>query len=103
MQRLIAKADVLLTDIVAGIGKMGMLRPPVPANRSIPGWSMPPPPVSGEDGPWAARPAFDEVIQASSGFASRDGSDDELVFVLSWVVQKTAGPDAAGGRRRRRW
>ena len=27
----------------------------------------------GQDGPWAARPAFDEIIQAASGFASAMG------------------------------
>ena len=46
LQRLIAKADVLLTNIrPAASGKTG-LRLRSPANRSIPGWSMPRPPVS---------------------------------------------------------
>ena len=42
----------------------------------------------GQDGPWAARPAFDEIVQAASGFASAIGSDDEPAFVPSLVADK---------------
>jgi crotonobetainyl-CoA:carnitine CoA-transferase CaiB-like acyl-CoA transferase len=45
----------------------------------------------GQDGPWAARPAFDEIIQAASGFASAMGSDDEPAFVPSLVGDKICG------------
>ena len=45
----------------------------------------------GQDGPWAARPAFDEIIQASSGFASAMGTDDEPEFVPSLVGDKLCG------------
>ena len=50
----------------------------------------------GQDGPWAARPAFDEVIQASSGFASAMGSDDEPAFVPSLVADKICGLTLVG-------
>ena len=45
----------------------------------------------GQDGPWAARPAFDEIIQAASGFASAMGSDEEPAFVPSLVGDKICG------------
>jgi crotonobetainyl-CoA:carnitine CoA-transferase CaiB-like acyl-CoA transferase len=45
----------------------------------------------GQDGPWAARPAFDEVVQAASGFASAMGTDDEPAFVPSLIGDKLCG------------
>jgi len=45
----------------------------------------------GQDGPWAARPAFDEVIQAASGFASAMGTDEEPQFVPSLIGDKICG------------
>jgi crotonobetainyl-CoA:carnitine CoA-transferase CaiB-like acyl-CoA transferase len=45
----------------------------------------------GQNGPWAARPAFDEIIQAASGFASAMGTDEEPAFVPSLVGDKICG------------
>ena len=45
----------------------------------------------GQDGPWAARPAFDEIVQATSGLATSIGTDDEPVFVPSLVGDKVCG------------
>ena len=45
----------------------------------------------GQEGPWAARPAFDEIAQAASGLASAMGSDDEPSFVPSLVGDKIYG------------
>ncbi len=45
----------------------------------------------GQDGPWAARPAFDEIIQAASGFASAMGTDEEPAFVPSLIGDKLCG------------
>ena len=45
----------------------------------------------GQDGPLRARPAFDEIIQAASGFASAVGSDDEPAFVPSLIADKLTG------------
>lgn len=45
----------------------------------------------GQDGPWAARPAFDEIAQAASGLASAMGTDDEPAFVPSLVADKICG------------
>jgi crotonobetainyl-CoA:carnitine CoA-transferase CaiB-like acyl-CoA transferase len=50
----------------------------------------------GQDGPWAARPAFDEIAQAASGLASAMGSDDEPSFVPSLVGDKICGLSLAG-------
>ncbi len=45
----------------------------------------------GQDGPMRARPAFDEIIQAASGFASAMGTDDEPAFVPSLLADKLTG------------
>jgi crotonobetainyl-CoA:carnitine CoA-transferase CaiB-like acyl-CoA transferase len=50
----------------------------------------------GQDGPWAARPAFDEIAQAASGLASAMGTDEEPAFVPSLVGDKVCGLTLAG-------
>jgi crotonobetainyl-CoA:carnitine CoA-transferase CaiB-like acyl-CoA transferase len=50
----------------------------------------------GQDGPWRARPAFDEIIQAASGFASAMGTDDEPAFVPSLIGDKICGMALSG-------
>jgi crotonobetainyl-CoA:carnitine CoA-transferase CaiB-like acyl-CoA transferase len=95
LQRLIATADVLLTNIrPAALGRLGFgyeacqqINPRL-VYAAATGF--------GQDGPWAARPAFDEVIQASSGFASAMGSDDEPAFVPSLVADKICGLTIVG-------
>ena len=95
LQRLIATADVLLTNIrPAALGRLGFgydacqqINPRL-VYAAATGF--------GQDGPWAARPAFDEVIQASSGFASAMGSDDEPAFVPSLVADKICGLTLVG-------
>lgn len=90
LQRLIAKADVLVTNIrPAALARLGFgyedchkLNPRL-IYAAATGF--------GQDGPWAARPAFDEIIQASSGFASSMGSDEEPAFVPSLVGDKICG------------
>lgn len=95
LQRLIATADVLLTNIrPAALARLGFgyeacqqINPRL-IYAAATGF--------GQDGPWAARPAFDEVIQASSGFASAMGSDDEPAFVPSLVADKICGLTLVG-------
>jgi crotonobetainyl-CoA:carnitine CoA-transferase CaiB-like acyl-CoA transferase len=95
LQRLIAKADVLVTNIrPAALARLGFgyedchkLNPRL-VYAAATGF--------GQDGPWAARPAFDEIIQASSGFASSMGSDEEPAFVPSLVGDKICGLAMAG-------
>lgn len=90
LRRLIEGADVLLTNIrPAALARLGFgyeacqqINPRL-VYAAATGF--------GQDGPWAARPAFDEVIQASSGFASAMGSDDEPAFVPSLVADKICG------------
>lgn len=95
LQKLIGKADVLLSNIrPAALARLGFgyedchkLNPRL-VYAAATGF--------GQDGPWAARPAFDEIIQASSGFASSMGSDEEPAFVPSLVGDKICGLAMAG-------
>ena len=87
LQRLLRTADVLLSNIrSAGLARLGfsyedcqVLKPDL-IYASATGF--------GQDGPWRARPAFDEIIQAASGFASALGSEEEPAFVPSLVADK---------------
>jgi len=90
LRRLIPTADVLVTNVrPAALERLGFgyescrqLNPRM-IYAAATGF--------GQDGPWAARPAFDEIIQASSGFASAMGTDDEPTFVPSLVGDKICG------------
>jgi len=90
LRRLIPTADALVSNIrPAGLGRLGFsyeackaLNPRI-VYASATGF--------GQDGPWAARPAFDEIIQAASGFASAMGTDEEPAFVPSLIGDKLCG------------
>ena len=90
LRRLIPTADALMSNIrPAGLARLGFsyeackeLNPRL-IYASATGF--------GQNGPWAARPAFDEIIQAASGFAAALGTDDEPVFVPSLVGDKICG------------
>jgi crotonobetainyl-CoA:carnitine CoA-transferase CaiB-like acyl-CoA transferase len=90
LQRLLAKVDALVTNVrPAALGRLGFgyeacekLNPRL-VYAAATGF--------GQDGPWAARPAFDEIAQAASGLASAMGSDDEPSFVPSLVGDKICG------------
>jgi crotonobetainyl-CoA:carnitine CoA-transferase CaiB-like acyl-CoA transferase len=90
LRRLIQSADALVSNIrPAGLARLGFgyeacreLNPRL-VYASATGF--------GQDGPWRARPAFDEIIQAASGFASAMGSDDEPAFVPSLIGDKICG------------
>ncbi|MBO88069.1 MAG: CoA transferase [Rickettsiales bacterium] len=87
LQRLVRTADVLVSNIrPAGLERLGFsyedckaLNPNL-IYASATGF--------GQDGPWRARPAFDEIIQAASGFASALGTEAEPAFVPSLVADK---------------
>lgn len=95
LQRLIPTADVLVTNVrPAALARLGFayssceqLNPRL-VYAAATGF--------GQDGPWATRPAFDEVIQAASGLASSIGSDDEPEFVPSLVGDKICALALAG-------
>src|SRR3954465_12607 len=95
LQRLIAKADVLLSNIrPAALARLGFgyedchkLNPRL-IYAAATGF--------GQDGPWAARPAFDEIVQAASGLASSIGSDDEPEFIPSLVGDKICALSMVG-------
>jgi crotonobetainyl-CoA:carnitine CoA-transferase CaiB-like acyl-CoA transferase len=87
LQRLIPTVDVLVTNVrPAALARLGFgydtcarLNPRL-IYAAATGF--------GQDGPWAARPAFDEIIQAASGLASSIGSVEEPEFVPSLVGDK---------------
>jgi crotonobetainyl-CoA:carnitine CoA-transferase CaiB-like acyl-CoA transferase len=90
LRRLIPAADALVSNIrPAGLARLGFgyeecraLNPRL-VYAVATGF--------GQDGPWAARPAFDEIIQAASGFASAMGTDEEPAFVPSLIGDKLCG------------
>ncbi|HEX2886489.1 CoA transferase [Vineibacter terrae] len=90
LRRLIPTVDVLITNVrPAALARLGFsyedcrkLNPRL-VYAAATGF--------GQDGPWAARPAFDEVVQAASGFASAMGTDDKPAFVPSLVGDKLCG------------
>jgi crotonobetainyl-CoA:carnitine CoA-transferase CaiB-like acyl-CoA transferase len=90
LRRLLPTTDVLVSNIrPAGLARLGFsyetckeLNPRI-VYAVATGF--------GQDGPWRARPAFDEIIQAASGFASAVGTDDEPAFVPSLVGDKLCG------------
>ena len=95
LRRLIPTADALVSNIrPAGLARLGFgyedckaLNPKL-VYASATGF--------GQDGPWRARPAFDEIIQAASGFASAIGTDEEPAFVPSLVADKICGMALTG-------
>src|SRR5919106_1471096 len=90
LRRLIPTVDVLVTNVrPAALARLGFsyedchkLNPRL-VYAAATGF--------GQDGPWAARPAFDEIIQAASGFASAMGTDEEPAFVPSLIADKICG------------
>jgi crotonobetainyl-CoA:carnitine CoA-transferase CaiB-like acyl-CoA transferase len=90
LQRLIPKVDALVSNVrPAALARLGFgydacrkLNPRL-IYAAATGF--------GQDGPWAARPAFDEIAQAASGLASAMGTDDEPAFVPSLVGDKICG------------
>jgi len=90
LRRLIPTVDALVSNIrPAGLALLGFsyeeckaLNPKI-VYASATGF--------GQNGPWAARPAFDEIIQAASGFASAMGTDEEPAFVPSLIGDKLCG------------
>jgi crotonobetainyl-CoA:carnitine CoA-transferase CaiB-like acyl-CoA transferase len=90
LRRLIATADALVSNIPpAGVGRLGFSYET--CRELNPGIIYAVATGFGQDGPWRARPAFDEIIQAASGFASAMGSDEEPAFVPSLIGDKICG------------
>ena len=95
LQRLILTADVLVTNVrPAALARLGFgyeaceklnARLIYAAATGF-----------GQDGPWAARPAFDEIVQAASGLASSIGSDEEPQFIPSLVGDKICALSMVG-------
>ncbi len=90
LRRLIPSIDVLVTNIrPAGMDRLGF---GYEACRALnPKLIFAVATGFGQDGPYKARPAFDEIIQAASGFASSIGTDDKPEFVPSLIADKLTG------------
>jgi formyl-CoA transferase len=90
LRRLIPTVDALVTNIrPAAMARLGFGYEDCHALN--PGLVYAAATGFGQDGPWAARPAFDEIVQAASGLASSIGTDEEPVFVPSLVGDKVCG------------
>jgi len=90
LRRLITTADALVSNIrPAGLSRLGFSYETCQALNPRLVYAVAT--GFGQDGPWAARPAFDEIIQAASGFASAMGTDDEPAFVPSLIGDKLCG------------
>lgn len=96
LERLIASAQVLLINARPGVAhRMGLDAARVHAVNprlvycSITGF--------GESGPWAARPAFDNVGQAISGWMSRFRSGDDARVIGPAISDAATGMQAALG------
>ena len=90
LQRLLATVDALVTNVrPAALARLGFGSED--CQKLNPGLVYAAATGFGQDGPWAARPAFDEIAQAASGLASAMGSDDEPSFVPSLVGDKICG------------
>ncbi len=91
LRRLIAQVDVLATNIrPAGMARAGFGYEDCTALN--PGLIYAAATGFGQDGPYRARPAFDEIIQASSGFADLVGEEfGQPMFVPSLVADKLTG------------
>ena len=90
LRRLIATVDVLVSNVrPAGMERLGFGYETCKAINPRLIYAVAT--GFGQDGPWRARPAFDEIIQAASGFASAMGSDDQPQFVPSLAADKLTG------------
>lgn len=88
LRRLIPEVDVLVSNVrPAGLERLGFSYEVCKALN--PGLVYACATGFGQDGPWRARPAFDDIIQAASGFAAAIGTDEEPAFVPSLIADKT--------------
>ncbi|MBL6080374.1 CoA transferase [Belnapia sp. T18] len=97
LRRLIPRVDVLVTNIrPAGMARLGF--GPEQCRVLNPRLVFAVATGFGQDGPYRARPAFDEIIQASSGFADIVGEDQgRPVFVPSLIADKVTGMQLLSG------
>jgi len=90
LRRLIPTADALVTNIrPAGMGRLGFGYEACKALNPRLIYAVAT--GFGQDGPWRARPAFDEIIQAASGFASALGTDEVPEFAPTLAADKLTG------------
>jgi crotonobetainyl-CoA:carnitine CoA-transferase CaiB-like acyl-CoA transferase len=87
---LVSTVDVLMTNVrPAALSRLGLGYEP--CKQLNPRLIYAAATGFGQDGPWSARPAFDEIVQAASGLASAIGTDEEPAFVPSLICDKICG------------
>ncbi|MET4736678.1 crotonobetainyl-CoA:carnitine CoA-transferase CaiB-like acyl-CoA transferase [Bradyrhizobium japonicum] len=90
LRRMISRSDVLVTNVrPAALERLGFGYEG--CQKTNPRLVYAVATGFGQNGPWAKRPAFDEIVQAASGLASSVGTDDEPTFVPSLIGDKVCG------------
>ena len=90
LRRLVATADVLVENYRPGVmDRLGVGYPVLKEIRpeliycAISGF--------GQDGPWAARPAYDQIIQGASGVMAITGDADSAPLRVGYPIADTIG------------
>ena len=90
IRRLVATADVLVENFRPGVmdrlglgyGSLKEVRPEL-VYCAISGF--------GQDGPWAARPAYDQIVQGASGVMAMTGDEGSAPLRVGYPVADTVG------------
>ena len=98
MQRLARRADVFTNNYRPGVTKHFGLSPEELAATSERGIIYMDVNAFGHSGPWAERPGYDQVAQAATGFAAKEGEPNKPQFSPVFYVGDTMGSDFAGSR-----
>jgi formyl-CoA transferase len=90
LRRLVARADVLVENFRPGVmERLGLGYPTLKAENgaliycAISGF--------GQDGPWADRPAYDQIVQGASGVMSITGDEGSAPLRVGYPLADTVG------------
>ena len=90
LQRLVTQADVLVENFRPGVmDRLGLGHAALKAHNprliycAISGF--------GQDGPWADRPAYDQIVQGASGVMSITGDEDSAPLRVGYPLADTVG------------
>ena len=98
MQRLARRADVFTNSYRPGVTKSFGLSPAELAATSEHGIVCMDVNAFGHSGPWAERPGYDQVAQAATGFAAKEGEPDKpKVSPVFYLGDPITGDFAAAG------
>jgi len=98
MQRLARQADVFTNSYRPGVTKSFGLSPAELAATSERGIVCMDVNALGHSGPWAERPGYDQIAQAATGFAAKEGEPNKpKVSPVFYLGDPTTGDFAAAG------